>query len=45
VTTCFGLYYQAIIRSQANNTSRIELQCLASSNSVTYLWPDDGLVI
>jgi hypothetical protein len=36
VTTGFGLYLQAHF---------YELQYLASSSSIIYLWPDDGLVI
>ena len=35
MTTCFGLY----------RDSFYELQCVASSSSTIYLWPDDGLVI
>jgi len=34
VTICFGLYHQAIIRSQ---DSFYELQCLASTSSIIYL--------
>jgi len=30
---------------KACETYFYEIQCLASSNSVIYLWPDDGLVI
>jgi hypothetical protein len=29
----------------AHETHFYELQCIASSNSIIYLWPDDGLVI